>query len=249
MSSRLYEEIGRGYAHARRPEPSIAAVLDQALADAESVINVGAGAGSYEPEDRCVLAIEPAAQMRAQRPDSAAACIAGSAEHLPVPDASFGAAMAVYTDFHWSDRRRGIDEMRRVSRQRIVILTVDRGVSAEYWLFRDYFPSANELFAPIESLLSLLPTEARVSSVPIPHDCSDGFVHAFWKRPYMLLDPGVHGTMAAFAGLAPGEKTEGLDRLRVDLDSGQWNNRNQELAKLDLLDLGHRLVVWENPAA
>lgn len=247
MSSGLYEQIGRGYAQVRHPDPRISAIVEGALGDAESVVNVGAGPGSYEAAGRRVLAVEPAAEMRAQRPARAAECIPGTAERLPVPDASFDVAMSIYSDFHWEDRRRGIQEMCRVSRRRVVILTVEREASARYWLFRDYLPEANELFAPLDSLISLFPHPPRVAAVPIPSDCSDGFVHAFWKRPDMLLDPAVHGTMAVFSQLAPDITAGGLDQLQADLNNGAWLKRNSELLGIDSLDLGHRMVIWDHP--
>lgn len=244
MGTGLYDRIGRGYVHARRADPRIAAAVDAALADARSVVNVGAGTGSYEPAARSVLAVEPAAEMRAQRPAGAAPCVAGAAESLPLADASVDVAMAIYTDFHWRDRRRGIAEMLRVSRSAVVVLTVDRRAARRYWLTRDYLPGANDLFAPLSAVTALLPDPPEIIPVPIPHDCQDGFVHAFWKRPRRLLHPEVRTTMAVFARLAPGEVQSGLERLRADLDSGAWEQRNAELAALQSVDLGHRLIVW-----
>lgn len=244
MGPRLYDRIGRGYAQARRADDRIALAIDHALGDARSVLNVGAGTGSYEPVDRRVLAVEPVAKMRAQRPVGSAPCLAAGAEELPLPDASVDVAMAIYTDFHWHDRRKGIAEMLRVSRSGVVLLTVDRPVAERYWLTRDYLPAANELFAPLCSVTTLLPSPPQVTPVPIPHDCRDGFVHAFWKRPHELLDPDLRSTMALFARLPPRSAQTGLERLRADLDSGAWEQRNHELADLASLDLGHRLIAW-----
>ncbi|HWF72618.1 MAG TPA: methyltransferase domain-containing protein, partial [Solirubrobacteraceae bacterium] len=235
MPPGLYEEIGRGYANTRRADPRIARAIGRALGDAREIVNVGAGSGSYEPADRRVLAVEPAAGMRAQRPVGAAPCLAGAAERLPLPDASADAAMAIYTDFHWRDRAQGIAEMVRVSRDRVVLLTVDREVAERFWLTRDYLPGANDLFAPLGHVTELLPTPPHTVPVPIPHDCHDGFVHAFWKRPQALLDPRVRATMSLFARLEPPAVERGLARLGADLESGAWRRRNRELLGLDSL--------------
>jgi hypothetical protein len=246
LESPLYDQIGRGYVRERRADTRVAAVIGRALGDAESVVNVGAGAGSYEPSDRWVLAVEPAAAMRAQRPPTGAPCLDASAEQLPLADASVDIAMAVYTDFHWRDRRRGLAEMMRVSRRGVVLLTVDREVAEHYWLTRDYLPGANELFEPLARVTELLPGCCEITSVPIPSDCRDGFVQAYWRRPHRLLDPDVRATMALFTRLSPAVRQRGLARLRDDLDSGEWRRRNRALLDLPSLDLGHRLVVWRH---
>ncbi len=243
-----YDRIGPGYARERRADPRIAAALDRALGDARTVVNVGAGAGSYEPDDREVLAVEPSAEMRAQRSSDAAPCIGAFAERLPLADASFDAALAVYSDFHWDDPSKGIAELVRVSRERVVLLTVDRSVAERYWLTRDYFAAGNDLFRDLEGVTSALPGDCEVTAIPIPHDCCDGFVHAFWRRPRALLDERVRATMAMFDRLGEAAVDEGLARLRADLDSGAWRAHNRELGRLEALDLGHRLVVWRHRA-
>ena len=245
MARLLYERIGRGYAQARRADPRIAHVVHAALGDATSVVNVGAGTGSYEPADREVIAVEPSPRMRAQRPTGAARCLDALAEDLPLDDASVDVAMALYSDFHWRDRARGIAELVRVSRRGVVILTVDRDAAEGYWLTRDYLPEANDLFAPLADVTRLLPGRApEVTRVLIPADCRDGFVHAFWKRPEALLDPDVHATMAVFTRAPSATVATAQARLGADLASGAWRRRNHELAELEALDLGHRLVVW-----
>lgn len=242
-----YDRIGSGYARERRADPRIAAAVRSALGGSRTVVNVGAGAGSYEPRDREVLAVEPSAAMRAQRSPDAAPCIEAFAERLPLADASFDAALAVYSDFHWDDPSTGIGELVRISRERVVVLTVDRAVAERYWLTRDYFPRGNDLFRELECVTSVL-QGCEVSVIPVPHDCRDGFVHAFWRRPRELLDERRRATMAIFDRLGAPAVDQGLARLRADLDSGAWAARNGELYGLDALDLGHRLVVWRHPA-
>lgn len=243
----LYARVAPAYARQRRPDPRIAAAIERALGDARTVVNVGAGTGSYEPSDRSVLAVEPSPEMRAQRPPGAAGCVDGRAEQLPLPDASVDAAMAVYTDFHWSDPATGIAELVRVSRRRIVVLTVDRAVAERFWLTRDYLPAGNDLFRELSHLTAEFPGACEVSTVAIPHDCADGFAHAFWRRPARLLDEQLHATMAIFDRLPEETVRRGLQRLRSDLDDGRWARRNRELRGLHELDLGHRLVVWRHP--
>lgn len=247
MTAELYERLGLAYGQARRADPRIDDLVAAAIGDARSVINVGAGTGSYEPSGRYVVAVEPALTMRARRPARAAPCVDASAEALPFDDRSFDVAMAVYTDFHWSDRALGIAEMRRVARRAVVLLTVDSVTADRYWLIRDYFPQGKDLFAPVADLLSMLPgAEAR--TVMIPDDCQDGFVQAFWKRPHALHDPEIRSSMALFGRMPDDEVKAGIDRLRVDLQAGTWQQRNDCLLDASSLDLGHRIVVWRRPS-
>lgn len=244
----LYDRIGTAYAQQRRADPRITAAVRAALGNARTVVNVGAGAGSYELTDRTVVAVEPSATMRAQRPPGAAACLDASAESLPLPDASFDAAMAIYTDFHWADPARGIAEMVRISTSSVVVLTVDRSVADRYWLTRDYLPGANDLFRPLARLTAEFPGHCEIVPVPIPHDCVDGFAHAFWRHPHRVLEAHRHSTFAIFDRLPEATVREGLERLRADLDDGTWQRRNAQLGGLQEIDLGHRVVIWRHPA-
>jgi len=241
--SQLYDRIGAGYRAFRVPDPRIAAAISAALGDAESVANIGAGAGSYEPRDRRVVAIEPAKTMIGQRAPDAAPVVRASASALPLRDACVDAALAVLTIHHWPDRARGLAEMRRVARKRVVILTHVH--SSPFWLGA-YFPRIRELDLPVFPTMSDLEDvlgPLHVSAVPIPHDCSDGFLGAYWRRPRTYLRADARAAISAFAKLTEAETNAGLARLRADLDSGAWARRNGELLGLDALDLGYRLVV------
>lgn len=238
-----YDIIGRAYARHRRPDPRIARAVAAALGGAESVVNVGAGAGSYEPADRVVVAVEPSSVMIAQRAAGAAPVVRGSAESLPFSDGAFDAALAILTVHHWADWRAGLAEMRRVARERVVILTWDPA-HAGFWLVRDYFPEILEIdgrmFPPLAELEAAL-GRVEVSAVPVPHDCADGFLGAYWRRPAAYLDEGVRAAISTFARV--GDVSARVERLRADLESGRWAARNAELLGLEELDLGYRLVV------
>ncbi len=244
----LYDEIGRTYAGQRRPDPRIASLIEAALGDAASVANIGAGTGSYEPAGRSVIGVEPSAVMIAQRPASAAPCLAGSAEALPLATNSVDAAMAVLSVHHWPDLERGLCEMARVARKRVVLLTWVPD-DPPFWLTRDYFPeilaydrdifpSAGILAALLERLIG--PT--RISPLAIPHDCIDGFLCAYWRRPQAYLEPMVRSGMSSFSRI---DARAGLDRLAADLDSGRWAERNAGLLDLTALDLGYRVVACD----
>lgn len=239
----LYDQIGIGYARLRRPDPRLAARIFQALGAAETVVNVGAGAGSYEPLDRYIIAVEPSLTMLHQRPQGSAPVVRASASHLPFKDAAFGAALAVLTVHHWPDRARGLRELARVARDRVVVVTWDPAFSG-FWLIDDYFPAIGELDR------RLLPTmeefqralgSCTIRPLPIPHDCTDGFLGAYWRRPHAYLKPEVRNAISAFAEIA-GVK-EGLTRLAQDLADGTWQRRHGHLLHREELDLGYRMVV------
>ena len=245
----VYDSIGRGYARQRRPDPRIAAQLTVALGGARSVLNVGAGAGSYEPPDRRVVAVEPSEVMLAQRSPSAAPAVQARAEALPFPDRSFDAAMAILTIHHWTDRGRGLAECARVARQRVVLLTWDPAADA-FWLLQEYLPVFVEIdrrqFPSIAAYRDAFGHGARVeiAAVPVPHDCVDGFLGAYWARPAAYLDPAVQAGISSFAH--PGAEP-GLERLRADLATGAWHARHGHLLAADTLDLGYRLIVAHLP--
>lgn len=236
-----YDGIGVNYPDLRRPDPRLAAAIDHALGSARSVLNVGAGAGSYEPAGRSVTAVEPSAEMIRKRPAGAALAIRAGAEDLPFADNSFDAAMAVLTVHHWADKAAGLREMRRVARGPVVLLTFDP--AARPWL-TDYLP---ELAALDEAQMPALSDYAdwlgdvEITPVPIPHDCSDGFLYAYWRRPYAYLDPYLRSGSSSFWALE--DTGAGLERLRRELESGDWARRYAGLPGLDAYDAGYRLVV------
>ena len=240
-----YDAIGRTYTATRGTEPRIAARIWDALGDARTVVNVGAGTGSYEPPDRDLTAVEPSAVMIAQRPPEAAPAVQASAEALPFDDASFDAAMAVLTLHHWSDLRAGCAELRRVARDRVVVFSWDPTYVGRMWLGPEYFPRlAREDADGFPSLAEQADAlGAEVEVVPIPWDCRDGFFSAFWRRPEAYLDPAVRAGISTLAKRSEDELAEGLARLRADLESGAWARRHADLLERDELDLGYRLLV------
>jgi SAM-dependent methyltransferase len=233
-----------GYTRVRREDPRIAARIRAALGDARTVLNVGAGAGAYEPADLDVTAVEPSEVMRAQRPPGAAPVVDASAEALPFPDDSFDAAMAVLTDHHWADHAKGLAELRRVAGRRL-LFTWDEDTALDSWLVRDYFPGFARFSRPTRPMKRILDRlgGGRIEVAPIPHDCEDGFFHAYWRRPAAYLDGEVRAGISVFSLLPPEEVAAGVRRLSHDLESGAWQRRNAALLELEELDLGYRLVV------
>jgi hypothetical protein len=244
----LYDRIGANYAAVRREDPRLAAAIGAALGDARTVVNVGAGAGAYEPTDRRVLAVEPSGAMIAQRPARAAPCVQGAAEALPLRDRSVDASLAILTVHHWQDQPAGLSELRRAARRRVVLLTWDPDVRGAFWLTAEYFPEMLDLDVPRFPTMDTLRRclgPGRVTAVPIPHDCQDGFLGAYWRRPEAYLDPIVRGGISSFAQLGAERLQDGLMRLADDLGSGRWAARHGALRERDSLDLGYRLVVAE----
>lgn len=237
-----YDTIGVNYSALRKPDVRIEALIGKALGAARTVLNVGAGAGSYEPTDRSVTAIEPSLEMIRQRPAAAAQVIQGTAEDLPFDDKCFDAAMAVLTVHLWSDQARGLKEMRRVTRGPIAILTYDPAFRG-YWL-ADYLPelvALDEAQMPRMAVYEASLGPVTIAPVPIPHDCTDGFLCAYWRRPAAYLEPRIRAAMSSFWAL--GDVSEALGRLDRDMVSGAWDRRYGDLRGLDAHDCGYRLVV------
>ena len=249
-SGQLYDTIGATYTVTRRTEPRIAARVWAALGDARTVLNVGAGAGSYEPPGREVTAVEPSAVMRAQRPADAAPCVAAAAESLPFGYQSFDAAMAFSTVHHWQDPVAGLREMRRVAR-RVVVFTHDTsgtGWHRRFWLTRDYLPEVADLLVGRPSLTEQASAiGARIEPVLIPWDCADGFFEAYWRRPEAYLDDHVRRGVSVWARVGPQAEQRAAGSLRDDLASGRWAERNRDLLALDAAELGLRLLVASPP--
>jgi DNA-binding transcriptional MerR regulator len=246
FGAQLYDAIGSAYPATRRTEPRIAARVWDALGDARTVLNVGAGTGSYEPPDREVTAVEPSAVMRAQRPTGAAPCVAAAAENLPFEDQSFDAAMAFSTVHHWQDPIAGLREMRRVAR-RVVVFTYDASDTnwrERFWLTRDYLPGVADLLVGWPSLAEL--THAiggRAEPVLIPWDCADGFFEAYWRRPEAYLDEHVRRAVSIWTRVGQEAEQRAVNSLRDDLASGRWAERNRDLVALEAAELGLRLLV------
>ena len=244
----IYDTLGATYARTRQPDPRIEAQIHVALANMADVINIGAGTGSYEPP-HTVLAVEPSQVMLAQRPPGSAPAVRAVAEHLPLRDNAADAVMALLTIHHWTDLAAGIAELRRVARRRIVILTWDQEVFRErFWLVREYLPQAAEFddvrAVPIDRLTGLL-GEARLEPVPVPHDCTDGFGAAYWRRPHAYLDPRVRAGISMLAQTGESALAPGLARLADDLTTGRWHARHADLMERGTLDVGYRLLVTD----
>jgi SAM-dependent methyltransferase len=242
-----YERHGRTYAEHRRADPRIAARIHAALGDARTVLNVGAGTGSYEPRDRWVLAVEPSATMRAQRPADAAPAIAARAEALPLDDGAVEAAMACVTIHHWQPPAAGLAELRRVSRGAVVVLTFDLDELAAWQkeFLREGLALERPRFPQIEEVADALGGKVRVERIPTPGDCTDGFFEAFWRRPEALLDPEVRGAQSMWPLLAPGVEQRIVDRLATALHSGAWDAEHGHLRGQESFDGSLRLVVSE----
>jgi SAM-dependent methyltransferase len=237
-----YDTVGVNYSDLRRPDARIARLIEQALGSAKTVLNVGAGTGSYEPADREVTAIEPSMEMIRQRDASAAPVIQGYAEDLPFDDNSFDASMAILTVHHWSDKEKGLKEMRRVTRGQVVLLTFDPS-GPGFWL-ADYIP---ELVTLDDRQMPAITDYAKwlgpvmITTVPIPHDCTDGFLCANWRRPAAYLDPKVRSAVSSFHAISG--ISSALEKLENDLESGAWARQYSDLLTLDECDFGYRLVT------
>jgi len=240
----LYDTLGTTYTVTRRTEPRIAAQVWAALGDARTVLNVGAGTGSYEPSDRDVTAVEPSAVMRAQRPAGAAPCVAATAESLPFEDQSFDAAMAFATVHHWQDPIAGLREMQRVARRVVVFTceTTEQSWRRRFWLTRDYLPEVAAFRVGLATELARA-IGARMEPVLIPWDCADGFFEAYWRRPEAYLDESVRRGISVWAAVGWEAEQRAVRSLRADLASGRWAERNRELLDLEAAELGLRLLI------
>ena len=243
-----YDRIGHEYARSRREDPRFAAAIQGALGDARTVVNVGAGTGSYEPRDRHVIAIEPSDVMAAQRREDAAPAIRASAARLPLRDGGVDAAMAVLTIHHWDrEQERGVREMRRVARDAVVILTYDATVSARMWLMADYLPKVAELdrriFPAPELLANWLGGTTRIEPLAIPSDTPDWMLGSFWAHPERVLDEQARNATSGLARMDPAVVQRVVSSVGSDLQSGVWDARHGYLRRLDAYDAGLRLLI------
>lgn len=248
MNETAYDQIGVGYSRSRRADPRVAAQIDAALGGARTVLNVGAGTGSYEPMTREVTAVEPSSEMIAQRPVGAAPVVQESAEKLPFPDDHFDAAMAVLTVHHWADADAGLREMQRVARQRILVVAFDPSALHELWIARDYFPEMlrlNRRSSGSGRELSAALGGANLTPILVPRDCSDLFFAALWARPEMLFEDEVVRPMWVWQNISEKARQEGRKRLAADLQSGLWERHYGHLRELGELDVGLQMVVAE----
>ena len=241
-----YDHYAPAYPRQRRGDHRIAARVHAALGDARTVVNVGAGSGSYEPKDRYVLAVEPSAGMRGQRPSDLAPAIIASAEALPLDEDSFEAAMALVTIHHWSDPAAGLRELRRVARGPVVVLTFDIDLLEGFWMLKDYLPETltddRVRFPTIDAITTIL-GDARVEPVPIPADCTDGFLEAYYGRPEAYLDPAVRAAQSIWPRLPEGVERRAVAALSADLGSGAWNARYGHLRTQPEYEGALRLIV------
>ncbi len=242
-----YERHGLTYARFRRADPRIAERIHAALGDARTVVNVGAGSGSYEPEDRWVIAVEPSEVMRAQRPPGAAPAIDARAEALPFDDDALDAAMACVTIHHWEPPARGLAEMRRVARGPVVVFTFELDALPDWQqvYLAEGLESERPRFHSIEEIASALGGRVRVERIPTPGDCVDGFFEAYWRRPEALLDPAVRASQSMWALLDDGVEELIVERLEHALASGAWDAEHGHLRHQGSYDGALRLVISE----
>jgi SAM-dependent methyltransferase len=238
-----YDRIGANYSLYRQPDPRLMQAILTALGGSQQIVNVGAGTGSYEPSGCTVVAVEPSREMIRQRGRWTAPAVCASAEQLPFANGRFDAALAILSIHHWGDWQAGLREMHRVAHDRIVLLTWDP-THAGFWLVQDYFPDLLECDRQIFPTIAAMETvlgKIEVQVLPIPHDCVDGFLGAYWRRPSAYLDAGVRSAISTFSRITT--ISPRLAHLRADLESGDWAAKNADILELDQLDLGYRLVV------
>lgn len=243
-----FDDIGHGYAATRREDLRFSKLIVRALGDARSVVNVGAGAGSYEPRDRYVLAIEPSDVMAAQRPRDLAPAIRGEAHCLPLRDGGVDAAMSVLSLHHWDQHQEaGVRELRRVAKGPVVILTCDPAVSGQMWLMKDYLTEVaaldNRIFPSMDRLARWLGGETRVDVVPVPRDTCDWTLMSFWAHPERVLDASARRGTSGFMRMPPEVVARVVRAVERDLGSGAWDRRYGHLRGLPDYDAGLRLVV------
>lgn len=247
IAAEIYDQIGVGYASQRAPDPRWIERIHRALQGHRTLVNIGAGAGSYEPAFMSVVGLEPSDIMIRQRSPSAAPAVCGIAERLPFSDSSFDVALAVLTVHHWTDPAAGLAEMRRVSRKQVVVTWDPEFFAREFWLVRDYLPEAVERETQLATLATVSAhlNPGNIEVLPVPANCTDGFFGAYWRRPHAYLDSIVRRAISGLALLDRDVVSTAMRRLKSDLASGRWHARYSVLAELNEVDLGYRLVFAE----
>lgn len=248
MESPRYDAIGHEYARFRREDPRIRQRIRARLGDSASIVNVGAGTGSYEPADLHVVAIEPSDVMAAQRPPTLAPAIRASADDIPLRDNAVDSAMAILTLHHWdSSCERGVRELARVARDRVVILTYDARVSGAMWLMADYLPEVAELdrsiFPAPELVATWLGSAVEIETIPVHRDTPDWMLGSYWAHPERVLDASARAATSGFARMPPAVVSRVVDAVRRDLADGSWDARYGRLRTLEEYDAGLRLIV------
>ena len=249
-----YDSIGQNYSATRREDPFIRQQIHSALGEARTVVNVGAGAGSYEPTDRVVLAVEPSQTMTLQRGLNRLPAIRATAESLPFHDQSVDAAMTVLSLHHWDrHQKRGIQEMCRVARERVVIVTIDPRVSGSMWLMADYLPEValldHQVFPLPEEICAWLDCSTQVEVLPIHRDTPDWSLLSFWGHPERVLDPAARAATSGFARQPEEVVQRVVSAVRKDLAQGVWDKRYGPLRHREELDVGLRLIQGHLMAA
>ncbi len=241
-----YDTHDQGYAQQRRTDPRIAALIHKALGSSRTILNIGAGAGSYEPQDRYVLALEPSAAMRAQRPPHLSPAIHGIAENLPFDDQSIDASMAMITIHQWQSAEKGLAEMRRVTRGPILVLTFDGDALDRFWL-ADYAPelitAERRRYPAIDFIQTHLGGKTQVQTIPIPIDCIDGFTEAYYARPEKFIDPTVRKSQSAWGFVDPQAQSRFVQTLAHDLNSGAWDKRYGQWRNKPYFEGSLRLIM------
>lgn len=241
-----YSVYGQGYAAQRRTDPGIANAIHDAIGETRTILNVGAGAGSYEPANRHVIPIEPSAAMRLQRPKHLAPAIRGCAEELPLDDQSVDAAMALVTVHQWRDLARGLAELKRVTRGPIVVLTFDRDAFKRFWLSKyapELMASESRRFPPIGKIVEELGGSVQVQVVPIPFDCPDGFLEAYYGKPEAFLQSSVRRSQSAWSFLEEGEEDRIVNELARNLENGEWEDKFGAWREKPFFEGSLRLIV------
>ena len=242
-----YEHGGQKYSGQRKTDPRIAEYVHRALGNAKTVLNVGAGAGSYEPEDRYVIALEPSASMRSQRMNNGRTpAVIGFADTIPFDDNAFDASMALVTVHHWPDLDKGLKEMRRVTKDAVVIMTFDPDALNEFWNVH-YFPELIEVerqrYPSVDSLIKSLGGNCEVQKIPVPFDCTDGFQEAYYGRPEAFLEKDVRMSQSAWGFLPAGLEEQYVQALANDLASGEWDRKYGHYRKEPDFTCALRLII------